>query len=193
MTFPTAVLNELESGNVLLVGLIRFDFGSGTYGFAKSSTPFEWNGLTYMPGSVIQVSDFLSGTGTTAQQFTIELAASPDIGLTPDVLQQIELEDYRDRPVTIYDAYLASDTGSLIHVEALRRGYIDQLRHEEGDEGYKLVAECETRALDYSRSNFRKRNSADQERRNSGDKFYLNAAMTGRQEYWWGREKGNWK
>jgi len=193
MTLPSSVINLLDDGHITIVGLIRFDFGSGTYGFAKSATGLSWSGLTYQPGGMIQVSDFMAGTGTSAQQFTIELAASPDDGLTPDVLQEIETEDYRDRPVTIYDAYLHPDTSALLHVEALRRGYIDQLRHEEGDEGYKLVAECETRALDYSRSNYRKRNAADQERRNSGDKFYLNAAMTGRQEYWWGREKGNWK
>lgn len=193
MTLPSSVINLLDEGRITIVGLIRFDFGTGTYGFAKSATGLTWSGLTYQPGGMIQVSDFVSGTGTSAQQFTIELAASPDDGLTPEVLQQIELEDYRDRPVTIYDAYLHPDTGQLLHVEPLRRGYIDQLRHEESDEGYKLVAECETRALDYSRSNYRKRNAADQERRNPGDKFYLNAATTGRQEYWWGREKNNWK
>lgn len=193
MTLPSSVINLLDDGRITIVGLIRFDFGTGTYGFAKSATGLTWSGLTYQPGGMIQVSDFISGTGTSAQQFTIELAASPDDGLTPEVLQQIELEDYRDRPVTIYDAYLHPDTGQLLHVEPLRRGYIDQLRHEESDEGYKLVAECETRALDYSRSNYRKRNAADQARRNPGDKFYMNAATTGRQEYWWGREKNNWK
>lgn len=193
MTLPSSVINLLDDGRITIVGLIRFDFGTGTYGFAKSATGLTWSGLTYQPGGMIQVSDFISGTGTSAQQFTIELAASPDDGLTPEVLQQIELEDYRDRPVTIYDAYLHPDTGQLLHVEPLRRGYIDQLRHEESDDGYKLVAECETRALDYSRSNYRKRNAADQARRNPGDKFYLNAATTGRQEYWWGREKNNWK
>jgi hypothetical protein len=190
MTLPTTVINLLDEGRITIVGLIRFDFGTGIYGFAKSASPLVWSGLTYEPGGVIQVSDFMAGTGTSAQQFTIELAASPDDGLTPELLQQIETEDYRDRPVTIYDAYLHPDTGALLHVEALRRGYIDQLRHEEGDDGYKLVAECETRALDYSRSNYRKRNSADQERRNPGDKFYSNAATRGREEVWWGRAKG---
>jgi len=190
MTLPSSVINLLDDGRITIVGLIRFDFGTGTYGFAKSATGLTWSGLTYQPGGMIQVSDFISGTGTSAQQFTIELAASPDDGLTPEVLQQIELEDYRDRPVTIYDAYLHPDTGALLHVEALRRGYIDQLRHEESDEGYKLVAECETRALDYSRSNYRKRNAADQARRAPGDKFYSNAATRGREEIWWGRTKG---
>lgn len=190
MTLPSSVINLLDDGRITIIGLIRFDFGTGTYGFAKSVAPITWGGLTFQPGGMIQVSDLVSGTGTSAQQFTIELAASPDDGLTPEVLQQIELEDYRDRPVTIYDAYLHPDTGVLLHVEPLRRGYIDQLRHEESDEGYKLVAECETRALDYSRSNYRKRNAADQARRAPGDKFYSNAATRGREEIWWGRTKG---
>lgn len=190
MTLPSSVINLLDEGRITIVGLIRFDFGTGTYGFAKSAAPITWGGLTFQPFGLLQVSDLPSGTGTSAQPFTIELAASPDDGLTPEVLQQIELEDYRDRPVTIYDAYLHPDTGQLLHVEPLRRGYIDQLRHEESDEGYKLVAECETRALDYSRSNYRKRNAADQARRAPGDKFYSDAATRGREEIWWGRTKG---
>lgn len=189
MTLPTSVLDQLEKGQQNILGFIKFAFGTGTYGFTKAQVPFTWNGLTYQPGGIIKVSDLTAGTGTAARQFTIELAASPDDGLTPEVLQSIEAEDYRDRPVTIYDAHFDVDTGALLHVEAIRRGYIDQLRHEENDNGYVLIAECETRALDYTRTNGRKRNSADQERRSSGDKFYDNAAKRGREEIFWGRVK----
>ncbi|MFC5584431.1 DUF2163 domain-containing protein [Nitratireductor kimnyeongensis] len=188
MALPTVVQDLLDEGRIAIRGLMKFQFGTGTYGFAKSDQPIEWNGLTYQPGGIIKVSDLPGGTGTTARQFTIELAESPDDGLTPDVLKTIEAEDYRDRPVTIYDAFFHPDTGALLHVEALRRGYIDQLSHEEDpEEGYKLIADCETRALDYTRTNGRKRNMADQYRRVDGDNFYVNAALTGRQDIRWGR------
>ncbi|WP_299939407.1 DUF2163 domain-containing protein [uncultured Nitratireductor sp.] len=190
MAYPASVQELLDEGRISIRGLMKFQFGTGTYGFAKSDQPIEWNGLTYQPGGVIKVSDLPGGMGTTARQFTIELAESPDDGLTPDVLKTIEAEDYRDRPVTIYDAFFHSDTGALLHVEALRRGYIDQLSHEEDpEEGYKLIADCETRALDYTRTNGRKRNMADQYRRVEGDNFYVNAATTGREEIFWGRAR----
>lgn len=190
MAYPTIVQDLLDEGRIAIRGLMKFQFGTGTYGFAKSDQPIEWNGLTYQPGGVIKVSDLPGGMGTTARQFTIELAESPDDGLTPDVLKTIEQEDYRDRPVTIYDAFFHPDTGALLHVEALRRGYIDQLSHEEDpEEGYKLIADCETRALDYTRTNGRKRNMADQYRRVDGDNFYVNAATTGREEIFWGRAR----
>lgn len=190
MTLPTSVLDLLDEGRIAIRGLIKFQFGTGTYGFAKSDQPISWNGLTYQPGGIISVSDLQAATGTAAQSFTITLAASPDDGLTPDVLQTIEAEDYRDRPVTIYDAYFHPDTGEMLHVEAMRRGYVDQLRHEEDPEtGYTLVLECESRALDYTRTNGRKRNMADQHRRDPGDDFFVNAARTGREEIFWGRAR----
>ncbi|UUP19501.1 DUF2163 domain-containing protein [Nitratireductor thuwali] len=190
MTFPSSVLDLLDEGRVDVRGLIKSAFGTGTYGFIKAQTPLAWGGLTYQPGGVIKVSDLDGSMGTSAQQFTVELAESPDDGLTPDVLKTIEMEDYRDRPVTIYDAHFHPDTGELLHVEPLRRGYVDQLRHEEDSgEGYKLIADCETRALDYTRTNGRKRTMADQARRSPGDDFYINAATTGREEILWGRNR----
>lgn len=188
-TIHSDVLDLLDEGRDDVRGLIKFAFGTGTYGFIKAAAPFEWNGLTYQPGSIIEVSDLPAATGTTAQPFTITLAASPDDGLTPAVLQTIESEDYRDRPVTLYDAHFHPDTGALITVRAVRRGYVDVIDHDEDENGYRLVASCETRALDYRRANGRRRSPADQERRSPGDKYYEHSAKRGRQEVWWARVK----
>ncbi len=190
MTYPARVLELLDEGRTNVRGLIKFQFGTGTYSFCKATAPIDWNGLTYQPFGLLSVSDITNATGDAAQSFTIELPASPDDGLTADVLKQIELEDYRDRPVTIYDAHFDPDNGALLHVEPMQRGYIDEVRHEEDpEEGYKLVAECYTRALDYTRTNGRKRTMADQHRRDETDDFYINAATTGREEVFWGRTK----
>lgn len=189
MTLPTSVLDLLDEGRTSVRGLIKFAFGTGTYGFAKSDQPREWNGLIYQPGGIIKVSELTQGVGATARSFTIELSSSPDDGLTPAVLQTIEQEDYRDRPVTIYDAHYHPDTGALLHVEAMQRGYIDELSHEEGDDGYTLVAECYSRALDYTRTNGRKRNMEDQKRRATNDEYFINAAKRGREEIFWGRAR----
>lgn len=189
ISLPDEVLTLLDSGRIAIRGLIRFDLGSGSYGFIKSIQPFEYNGLTHKPGSVIAVSDFSSATGLAAQQFTVTLAASLIDGLTPEVLQTIENEDYRDRPVTIYDAYFHPDTGALLFVQAMKRGYIDTIDHiDTQTAGYSIVANCESRAIDYTRTNGRKRSDLDQQRRAPGDGWFQHAALRGRETIYWGQE-----
>lgn len=190
IVLPSAVLALLDAGRTDVRGLIRFDLGTGTYGFVKALAPFEYGGLTYQPGGVIEVSDISGGVGVAARQFSVTLAASSDDALTPAMLQTIESEDYRDRPVTIYDAHFHPDTGALLHVQAMKRGYVDVIDHEDdASGGYRLVAQCESRALDYTRTNGRKRTPADQARRAPGDKFFDNAASRLREEIHWGRLK----
>lgn len=190
MALSAEALAHLENGTADIRGLIKFQFGTGTYGFIKALEPFTWGGLTYLPGGIIQVSDLSSGAGMTARQFEIALAASPDDELTPAVLMTIEQEDYRDRPVTIYDAHFDPNTGELIHVEAMKRGYVDVIDHREDEDGYQIIAMCESRALDYTRTNGRKRTTSDQARRAPGDLYFENAAKRGREEILWGRAKG---
>jgi hypothetical protein len=190
ITLPSDVLALLDAGRISIRGLIRFDLGSGTYGFVRSVQPLTWSGVTYQPGGLISVSDLDSSMDGSAQAFTVKLAASPDDELTPEVLLTIEAEDYRDRPVTIYDAYFHPDTGGLLHVQALKRGYIDTIDHfDDPEDGYTLEAKCESRALDYTRTNGRRRTVVDQARRAPGDLFFEHAAMRGREVIFWGREK----
>lgn len=192
INLPSSVLTLMDKGELSIVGLVLFQFGTGTYGFAKSDVPITYDGITYQPGGVIQISELQAASGLVAQQFTITLAASPDDGLTPAVLQTIEAEDYRDRPVTVFDVFLHPDTGQILHVQIMKRGYVDVIDHEDNaSEGYTLSASCETRALDYTRTNARKRTVSDQNRRSPGDKFHEHAAQRGRQEYFWGKNRSS--
>lgn len=184
------VLDLLDQGLMNVRQLIRFEFGTGTYGFINAVQPLVYSGLTYVPGGLIQVSDFIETTSLTAQGFSITLAESPDDGLTPEVLQTIEAEDYRDRPVKLYDAQFHPHTGALIAVQILKRGYVDKIDHViSKDTGYTLLVNCETRALDYTRTNGRKRTDLDQKRRNPTDGFYQFASTRGREIVYWGKEK----
>lgn len=190
INLPSSVLDLLDEGRISVRGLIRFDFGTGSYGFIKSMQPFEYNGLLYKPGGIITISDLSNTTGLSAQQFTVTLAASPDYDLTPEVLQTIENEDYRDRPVTVYDAYFHPDTNELLYVQAMKRGYVDLIDHlDDSDTGYTIVAACESRGLDYTRTNGRKRTNVDQRRRAPNDGFFQHAAMRGRETIYWGQLK----
>jgi len=188
ITLPDAVRDLLDAGRVSIRGMIRFSFGTGTYGFIRALAPLPWSGLTYQPGGLISVSDLSGGVDRTASAFEVTLAASPDDGLTPAVLRTIEEEDYRDRPVTVYDAFFHPDTGALLHVQPMRRGYVDVIEHRlDPSAGYTLTARCESRALDYTRRNDRRRTVADQARRAPGDLFFEHAALRGREEVFWGR------
>ena len=187
----TAVKNLYNEGRISTRQMIRFQFGSGEYGFIARSEPLTHQGVEYKPFGLIEVSDLGSGTGTTADgSFTLTLAESPDDGLTPAVLVQIENEDYRDRPVRVMDAHFHPDTGELLQVETVARGYLDVIEHSmDAETGYTLTARCEGRQLDYSRKNGRVRSTADQQRRAPGDKFFEHAGKAGRIEVLWGRTK----
>lgn len=190
INLPSDVLDLLDEGRADVRGMILFVLGTGTYGFIRSLQPMIYSGVTYQPGGLIEVSDIPGALDRSAQAFTVTLAASPDDGLTPEVLQTIEAEDYRDRPVTVYDAFFHPDTGALLHVQALKRGYVDTIDHiDDPENGYTLVANCESRALDYTRTNSRRRTAVDQARRSAGDQFFEHAAMRGREEIFWGRER----
>lgn len=186
---PSDVLALLNEGRTNIRGLIRFDFGTGTYGFIKSVQPLVYSGVTYKPGGLIAVSDLQNVVGLAAQQFTITLAASKDDTLTPAVLQTIEAEDYRDRPVVISDAHFHPDTGVLLFVETMARGYVDTIKHVNSQKsGYTIQAACETRAIDYTRTNGRKRTDQDQQRRSAGDKWFQHASTRGRELVYWGQD-----
>lgn len=191
-TYSPELLNLLDEGRVKLAGMIRIDLGEGSYGFIRRSAPYVWGGVTYnpLPGGIIAVSNFPQTTGTAASGFTVRLSESPDSGLTPDVLLQIENYDYRDRPITIYDLHMHPDTGAILGDPiALMRGYINAIPHETDPEtGYFMTLECESRAIDYSRTNGRIRSQADQQRRSPGDLFYEHAGTAGRIKIKWGKE-----
>jgi hypothetical protein len=189
-TFNATVQGQLDAGRVSIRQLVKLTLGSGDYGFALSVQPITFSGLEYKALGVIDVSDLDFSTGTSANDFTIRLPASTDDGMLPAVLDGFFVEDYRDRPVTVIDAYLNADTGALITGITVKYGYIDQVRlvrNVDGGAWYEL--ECLSRAIDYSRRNGRLANDVDQKRRSAGDKFFEHTAQTGRVQVYWGRVK----
>lgn len=192
MTLSTEVKDLYDEGRISTRQMIRFQFGSGNYGFIARTEPLEYAGLTYAPFGLIEVSDIDGGTGTTGSgSFTLTLAESKDDGLTPEILMQIEDQDYRDRPVVVMDAHFHPDTGAMIQVETVARGYLDVINHETDPEtGFRLTAQCEGRQLDYSRKNGRYRSVTDQRRRAANDNIFKHAAKAGREEVFWGRKAG---
>jgi hypothetical protein len=187
-SFNATVTTQLAAGRVSIRQLVKLGLGSGEYGFALSVQPITFSGLEYKALGIIDVSDLDFNTGTSANDFTIRLPASTDDGMLPAVLDGFFVEDYRDRPVTVIDAYLNADTGALITGITVKYGYIDQARLIRNvDQGAWYELECLSRAIDYSRRNGRLASDVDQQRRSSGDRFFEHTAQTGRVQVYWGR------
>lgn len=177
-----------DEGRMIIRGMIRFDFGTGTYGFWDGNYTFPYNGLDYVPGGIISISEIPGAWGMEAQGIDLTLASSPDDGLTPDVLATIENETYHQRPVTLFDAYFHPDTRQLLYVDAQYRGFVDTITHTMGPDA-KMTVRCESRALDNSREGYRMCSTADQNLISEGDMIFQYAEVAGRQEVPWGRVK----
>lgn len=176
MSYPPQLEAMIEEGRFGVRGLIKFQFGDGTYGVWTGKGDFVWDEVTYRPNSIITIDDIALQAGTAATALTIELPESADFGITPDVLASIEDHDYKGRPVTIYDAFFDPDTGALVHVEPLYAGYLDYIDHARDSGGMKLVGHVETEALDNFRDGYRSASHADQQLISEGDMFFEHAA-----------------
>ncbi len=182
MTFPTRLQQVLGEGRAVIRSLLKIETGTGTYGFWNGNANLDWNGLTYWPSTLISVSEPVYGIGTAASTFTVELVAKRDSGLTPDKLLLIENEDYKGRPVTVYDAYFDPDTRALLHVEPMTYGYCDTVDHvTEGGET-KLVGNIVDGRLDNHRDGYRSASHEDQQLVSPGDMFFEFASRV-RSEY----------
>lgn len=189
-TINATVETQLAAGRFIIRQLVKLELGGGTYGFALSVQPITYSALEYKALGLIDISDLGASVGTSAQDFTVRLPASTDDGMLPSVLDGFFAEDYRDRPVTVYDAYLHADTGVLVTAIEMRRGLIDRVRYSRNvDGGATYELECLSRAIDYSRRNGRLASDIDQQRRSSGDRFFSHTAQTGRVQIYWGKVK----
>jgi len=146
ITLSPEVLGLIDHGQASIRGMIRFDF-SQTYGFWTGTSDLVYNGVTYVPGGIINVSALPAQMGFESQGLELSLACAPSNGLTPEILASIETEIYHQKPVTISDAYFHPKTRALQFVVSLYRGYVDTIEHEMGSNGH-LTMRCESRAVD---------------------------------------------
>lgn len=178
MSYPSSLETMLDADRLAVRGGLRVTLGSGTYGFWNGSGNLEYGGITYWQNSLINIRKPAMTMGSQAVPITIELTESKDFGITPDVLAQIENEDYKNRPVVILDFYFADSTRDLIHVEPLYEGFIDTIDHVRGAKDSKLVVHVQTKALDNHRDGYRSASHADQQMVSPGDRFFEHAGTT---------------
>ena len=175
-------------GTIKLSQMVRLEFSTGTYGFCAADTELEYDGLTYVPGGIIDISAINGQWGMTAQGLTLTLAARSDDGLTPDLLATIQDEGWHQRPVIIKEAIYDPNTYDLLFVDTIYRGRIDTLNFQDGPD-CKLVANCESLAIDNNREGYRMRSNNDQHLINAGDNFFSFAETEARTVVQWGQNR----
>lgn len=178
MTFPTRLQTLLDEGRIAIRSGLKFEFGTGTYCLTNNKYELVSGGNTFIPNGIIEVEEPVDTLGTASVPLKIRLPAALDFGLTPDKLRLIENEDYKGKPVTLYDFYIDPDDRSLLHTEPQFYGYVDTIDHVSGPGEYALVANVETSALDNFRDGYRTASDADQQLVSPGDKFFQYAGTT---------------
>lgn len=183
MAFPSDLEDLLDEGNFVLRSLVRADLGSGPFGMWNGLGTLTWDGVDYIQNSLLKINEPPFVTGTTANEFSIEMPESADFGITPDVLAEIDTEDYKNKTIRIYDAYFHPETMELLHVEPMLYGYIDTIDHifEEGQ--WKLRGNLESRAVDNHRDGYRAANHEDQQLVYEGDDFFEYAGIVKHQYF----------
>jgi hypothetical protein len=177
MSFPARLEELLEEGRLVVRGLVKFEFGGGAYGLWNGNYNLVWEGLTYVPNQLIGVEEPAASTGMAASEFKIVMPEASDFGVTPDVLAEIENEDYKGRPVTVYEAYFDPDTRALLHVEPLHFGYADTIDHVTESGQFKLVGNIISGAIDNHRDGYRTASHEDQQLVSPGDLGFKNAGQ----------------
>lgn len=178
MAFPARLQQLLNEGRGKIASAVKFEFGTGTYGFFSGKGSVDHGGLTYNGNTLISIDEPPYALGTAAQPITMRLPASADFGVTPDKLLLIEQEDYKNRPVTLYDFHFDPDTNAFLHAEPTFYGYLDTIDHRgQGGEAW-LDGNIETGAIANFREGYRYASHEDQQLVSPGDMFFEHAART---------------
>lgn len=189
-TIDTDANVQLQAGVSANYGGIKFDFDSGSYAFWNGLGPLVWNSVTFQgAGSLIEVEAITEKYGTEGTAVQVTLRSIADSALSSDVLASIEEEDYRNRPVTIYDLFIEPSTRELVWVRVKWRGRVSKVEHNErGDGTYELIGTLEPRTMGLSRTGAQMRSDIAHQAIWSGDKFFEHAAVTPTQPTYWGRK-----
>lgn len=194
-SFDSTTLALLDSGRMIIRGMVLFDFPSGLYGFWNDVGTLTYAGVDYIgAGQLIGIDQMSFSDISSPASLTLSVAAIADTDLSPDVLATIESEQYHQRPVTISRAYFDPDTLALVSVQRRYRGYVDFFDHDEtvGGEA-NLTCTVESRARDNTRRGWRTRADADQKRISATDGGMRHAATSGTQDIYWGKLPGTVK
>lgn len=188
-SYPTAVLNALESGRFAVRTMLRVDLASGAAGLWNDTYDVEFESVTYQALGGNMTADGIPGsTDMDADRVRIVLT-----GLDPDVLTLVDDAEWYQRPAIIYDVYL-NESGTVMHVEAVFAGFLDTVvRSDAADETATIELSIESSNRELDRSSGRTYSDADQRAVGGADDGFLKhlVASTANTDIYWGRSTPN--
>jgi hypothetical protein len=142
----------------------------------------------YGAGGLIQISDIPAVATVDVQRVTIQMSQ-----LDTMVEQAVRDYDVKQARVEIYTGLLDPDSRKLVDpAERLFLGFIDQVEiktpSENEDGGVTLT--CVSHTQELLRSNPATRSHEDQKTRDPDDDFFIDAAVTGEWDHYWGQVQG---
>lgn len=134
MALDPAVEAQIESGQLIVVELIRFDLPGKTVGYHTGGRPYTYNGLVYLPNRFLQPGDYSGdlGTAVTAKEIVFSGIPTDD---PADAIAKIEEYQYQNSKVIL--TYLAGVPNSNTVAGILQSTIyeINEVRYEESGMG----------------------------------------------------------
>lgn len=179
----SAVLTAAASDSPTAVTFVKLEFGSGTLFANNSSVNISYGGDTYLGvGKLGAMNEVEESADTAASMMSLSLN-----GIDTTTLSAALTEDYRNRPATIYVAFLdASD--AVIGVPAIVfRGRMDSMSVEVGDTT-NITLQIVNRLVDWERTRNGRYTNEEQQKLYPGDKGLEFVVQAVEKEIYWGRE-----
>tara|TARA_R110002020_G_scaffold34066_34_gene103952 strand:- start:1837 stop:2445 length:609 start_codon:yes stop_codon:yes gene_type:complete len=194
----TAVAAQVDSGEIRVIPLIRFDLkGKGetpdkVVGYHVGGRPFTWGGLEYLPNRFLNSDGLVAALGNEISSVTISFSDVPTDN-PEDAIAAIENYEYINAPVTV--SYLCGDpkTDEVLGVLVTHFYEINDVEFQVGELDENALAtvtldiELETLARRYRDQTYIKRSAEDQARHNSATDTALEYVATSPQ---WPEEWG---
>jgi hypothetical protein len=141
----------------------------------------------YGAGSLIQVTDIPAIVGVSVEQVTVTMSQLHD-----QVEEAIRLYDCQQARIEIHTGLLDPDSRKLVDPAApMFVGFIDfiEIKTPTENEDGAAILTCTSGTQEMLRSNPSTRSHADQQVRAPGDDFFLDAAVCGDWDHYWGDVK----
>lgn len=187
--FDATLAASLGTRRAVKRTMLRFDLGSGTYGFWTGAGPIVHESVTYVgAGRLIAVQPLTGSLDASVAPIVVTLSSIPNSHLTPDVLATIFAEQWHQQPAVLSKAYFHPDTRALLAVRRAARRVIDTVVLTRNADGTAtLTASLEPVVFDNPQRGYAKYGDADQRLIDANDAFFSFAATAGMQTIEWGR------
>lgn len=179
-TLTVAAQNALDAEHVWYVALIELGFDSGTIRLSNASYDITWNSQTWLGGGrFCSLEPIEETTNPAAAALALRLS-----GIQSGYISRILTEHYQGRAAKIWFAPLDANLQAIADPVQMFSGRMDEPEVTIGETA-DIVLRLENRWADWDRPRTRRYNSADQEARFSGDRFFEYAeSMDGLDMIW---------